>query len=381
MAGGQKRRTTIGGFRVNLFDSRGRFTSNYRNARFFSVVSDNKADSKRREFPQEATKANEKESYVGYAVSSIFYQRDREAIERQKRYVKETEKKRVSVKERKKEYGGREEKFLKEIEKIDPKFRKRIVEEIAKRRERRKVGAKPKKTPKELRGISDRELDARAYKIAGELMRAGNSIHPEIEDDYTSLVHAFFEADLSTEGQRTKVEQVKSKTGKLVWKHVAGDEGNPFAIAQQEGISEENHLWSIVRNYLRQLGYEHFNNLARKKRKNVLSLGVILSTNIKSHPDHLRTQDVATFIANLRDDKKTGRSQAQVQKDHMDHLTYRIVRAIVQTTNQTGAEVPSEYSLLSSGKSLVLRLSKPSRRGAMSMKTKNIKIIFTLFCR
>lgn len=158
-----------------------------------------------------------------------------------------------------------------------------------------------------------------------------------------------------------------------MWVPVAGDKGNPFVIAEEEGVRPEEHLWTVVRQYLRELGYDYFLKLGQSLGKSgIMLLGAAVSTNVAEHPDYLAGMP-RSIRFNMR-----ARNAAE-RKKAMDTMTYQTVRALVQAINQTEGAIASEYSLLSSGKSLVRPLSSPGPRGQKSTKEKSIKIAFTLF--
>lgn len=375
-SGGAKRKNPIlGTVSYRLRDALGRFTSDFRKARFYQLVFRNKTDSKSRTFKPESTKKEQKLLEIALAAHAVYDRMD------SKRSTKRDERERKTGKETKKPRApksGHAASFLEELKSQNKKLHRSTLDAFARKSKKRYKVAPTKKAQKgrkEFRAIDNGSLLGRAAKLAGEILRSTSSIHPNHEDSIERLVSQFAYADLSTEGRRTKTKQIEVRTSvgqrKKIWVRDDGPEGNPFMIAEEAGIRKEEHLWWIAREYLRELGYDYFVRLGRYLGKGpTMLLGVGVSTNVEGAPDFNLSHPAALKI---RLNKRT----AEEQKTEMDSLTYQLVRAIVQAIN--GVEAATDNSLLSSGKCFVRPLEKPGPRGTKSTKKKSIRVYFTLY--
>lgn len=374
MSGGQRRNPVLGSVSYRLRDGKGRFTGDIRKARSYSLILPGKADSRAKPIKPDAKTAQEKLSQIALDAFRTLSLKDRKRQASRDRAEKE--KGPSTKKPRYKKTGSDSTDFLEALKRKHKKIHERVTGELKKSGHR--PGLKPVKRPKsaakEIKALDDGTLINRAYKLAGFIMSQAQSIHPECQD-IEDLVRAFGFAALSTEGRKTETQQIAipGRPGKKMWVPVAGDKGNPFAIAEEEGIRPEEHLWTIVRQYLRELGYDYFLKLGQSLgKKGIMLLGAVVSTNVAANPDY-QAGTPRSIRFNM-----TARNAAE-RKKAMDTMTYQTVRALVQAINQTEGATASEYSLLSSGKSLVRPLSKPGPRGQKSTKEKTIKIAFTLF--
>jgi hypothetical protein len=376
MSEGIKRRNPLlGTVSYRLRDSKGRFTSDFRKARFFSFVFGNKADSKSRPFKPDAKNKEQKLAQMVLEAHEVYERMDK------KRSAKQIERERKTGKETKRPRGpksGYATTFLEELKNQNKKLHRATLEAFAakpKKRYKLAPTKKAKKGRKELRAVDDGTLISRAYKLAGEILRSTRSIHPDHEDSVERLFSQFIQAELSTEGVRTKTKQIEIRTPtgqrKKIWVRDDGPEGNPFMVAEEAGIRQEEHLWWIAREYLRTLGYDYFVKLGRRLGTGpTMLLGVGVSTNIEGMDEPQWSHPAALKI-------RLNKKSVADQKAEMDSLTYQLVRALVQAIN--GVEAATENSVLSSGKCFVRPLENVGPRGQKSTKKKAIRVIFTLF--
>lgn len=374
MSGGQRRNPVLGSVSYRLRDGKGRFTGDIRKARSYSLILPGKNDSRSKPIKPDAKTAQEKLSQIALDAFRTLKNKDRKRQADRDRAEKE--KGPSAKKPRYKKTGTDSADFLEALKRKHKKVHEKVTGEIKKSGQR--PGLKPIKRPKsaakEIKAVDDGVLKARTYKLAGYIDSQMQSIYPDFRD-IDDLVQSFGLASLSTKGRKTETHQVAipGRPGKKMWVPVSGDEGNPFVIAEEEGIRPEEHLWTIVREYLRELGYGYFLRLGQRLGKSgIMLLGAVVSTNVAANPDYQAgTPRSIRFNMTARNSEE--------RKKAMDTMTYQTVRALVQAINQTEGATQSEYSLLSSGKSLVRPLSSPGPRGQKSTKEKTIKIAFTLF--
>jgi hypothetical protein len=381
MSRGAKKRPFLGDFRYLLFTDKGRFTSDFRQAQFFSIVSGDKNTSKRQPFPTDYRKADEKLALAGYAVAKILHERDMAGYEQKKRH--EAEKGRP-IPERTTRKIGQEKKFLDTLAIENRKLSKAVAQEIKERRERRKIGGAKKRAPsKKLKTVSATTVINHAHEMAGWLITERRSLFPSETYSTQALVDTFVRATISTQGEKTDVQK-RTINGKEVFVQV-GD--NPFEIAEKAGINGENHLWTIARNYLRELGYDFFLNLCRRAGRMSISLGVAMSTSLEKPKNSPRETNFVTHVAQRFGQNIWFSANPDLKSGMMDKMTYQLVLNMVRALNaaqsmetkQSDYSTPSEYSVTSSGKYSVTLLPKQPWGGAKSTKKKEIKIVFTLF--
>lgn len=326
-----KENPRFGNYRIELRDSKGRYTSRYSLARSFKIVLGDKVIQNTVRFPTNLRLARDKKSYVQdvighYSQTSLRQKKKRAAEEKRAAKGRPSRKKPVSDKRR----------TEREVPPADSR--------IPKRRE-----------PTTIETLEEEEFENRVERL--------KEIMEDIERFPGQASKIILTMGASSKG--IYVEPLK-KWDKKKGKYIT-DRGDVFERLRQRKIKNNNMIWSIARNYLRQLGPNYFKQLARLSSRKTLHFRLFLVTNLPEHPDIVKSPAKTTSLFF---------DVGAKPREMLDRMTFLLVNSIMKSLYAGGHY--QDGKLTSSEAYFVTKSQSQQSTGTRSTRTQNFKLAFTM---
>jgi hypothetical protein len=354
-------------FTVRLKDARGRYTRLFSQARFYSILSDNKRLSQWRKFKPEEKSATEKKLIVLTRIEVYLTQNSRRhARQRITRTGSESRTRR-----RTQEVAGRNGRIGREASRRAAE----IVYSPRKRTKRNKLNSNTEFT-KKVKTLTRKLIEAKK-DIPSALDEKIRNKPYEVRLDALNESGFLHISDVSTKGRKTALKAKLDKNGRVIKKRngdpvmIASE--SPFDIAKQQGIDSQEHLWSIAKNYLA-MHYDDLLQIGITEMQGLAMFGVVVTTNLPGWgegPASIRYGGTISFVPVPKD--------FQAKKEAIESMTYQLVSALVRAINKAEGGEYTHGSVTSSGKSFQRLMEQHGTSGGRKWtKIQNFKFAFTL---